>query len=135
MSSSAASITVPDQRSEANIIPLDLASLRFLNEKAIREYALRCSARFRANKFTRVGEDFIDEVKADVEATVRELRKQCATTLHAPLYAQTVEDPPDFVTGAMLRKIEVEFNGIVARIIQNKVQRQPTVGKTLGRTR
>ena len=56
--------------------PLDLSSGRFLNETAIRDHALRCSARFKCNRFTRVGQDFLDEVQADVEAMVRELRNK-----------------------------------------------------------
>lgn len=131
MNNSAPVLPIPERAD--NVI--DLASMRYLNEKAIRDYALRCSARFRANKFTRVGEDFIDEVKADVEASVRAMKKDAPTSLHEPLYTASVEDPPSFATGALMQKVETEVNGLIARIIQNKVQRQPTVGKTLGRTR
>jgi hypothetical protein len=31
--------------------------------------------------------------------------------------------------------VEHELNRLIGRVIQNKVQRQPTVGCTLGRTR
>jgi hypothetical protein len=110
--------------------PLDLASLRYLNETAIREHALRCSARFRANKFTRVGEDFLDEVKADVEAVIRSLRNMAPTKLHEPLEPET-----SCITGMFCDRVGAEFNRLVCRITQNKVQRQPTVGKTLRRTR
>ncbi len=111
---------------------VDLASMRYLNERAIRDHALKCSVVCRGNRFTRVGEDFIEEVKADVEAFIRDLRLKSLTdvTPHAAL-------PPEgiFLTGALLEKLEPILNQTVARIIQSKVQRQPSCGKTLGRTR
>jgi hypothetical protein len=106
---------------------VDLASLRLLNESAIRAHALQCSAKFRANKFTRVGEDFVDEVKADVEAFIRKLRMTCQTSPHDPL-------PPGdlcFTTGLLSDRVMGELNHVIARIVQQKVQRQPTVGSTL----
>jgi len=114
------------------IEPLDLSSGRFLNESAVRSHALRCSARFRNNKFTRVGQDFMDEVKADVEAIVRELRNKAKTQLFDPLEP---DEKTYCVTGALCDKVGVEMNHLICRIIQNKVQRQPSVGKTLSRTR
>ena len=112
--------------------PLDLSTGRFLNESAIRDHALRCSARFRANKFTRVSQDFLDEVKADVEMLVRNIKNQCPTHMHEALEP---DENTCCVTGALSAKVTVELNRLVCRIIQNKVQRQPTVGKTLSRTR
>lgn len=110
---------------------VEIASMRFVNESAIREHALKCSALYRAGRFSRVGEDFIDEVKADVENLVRQLRNSIPVTLNAPL------EPSDkcFVTGVLSDKVMLEWNRVIGRIIQNKVQRQPSVGKTLGRTR
>lgn len=110
---------------------LDLASLRYLNESAIKQHALRCSARCRNNKFTRVGQDFIDEVKADVEAFIRDLRTSANRDVQPhPM----VEPDEDFLTGALLEKLKPILNKTVARIIQSKVQRQ-TTGKTLSATR
>ena len=93
-----------------------------LNESAINEYALLCSKLYRAGKFTRVGKDFRDEVYTDVE--YRE-------TLHPPV---TIPES-GFVKGVVLDKIKAELNLTIGRCIQSKVQRQPTVGCTLGRTR
>lgn len=112
--------------------PLDLSSGRYLNETAIREHALRCSKNFRAGKFTRVGQDFLDEVKADVEAVIRGLRNQCPTRMHPPLKP---DENTGCVTGLLCDRLMPEINDLVCRIIQNKVQRQPSVGKTLSRTR
>lgn len=115
----------------ANTEGLDLASMRYLNESAIKQHALRCSARCRNNKFTRVGQDFIDEVKADVEAFVRDLRNSANKDVQPhPM----IEPDEDFLTGALVEKLKPILNKTVARIIQSKVQRQ-TVGKTLGATR
>jgi hypothetical protein len=102
-----------------------------LNESAINEYALLCSKLYRAGKFTRVGSDFREEVYTDVECIIRKLRNEFRETLHPP-----VEIPKSgFVKGAVLDKIRAELNLTIGRCIQNKVQRQPTVGCTLGRTR
>lgn len=110
--------------------PLDLSSGRFLNEQAVRNHALACSKAYRAGRFTRVGEEFLDEVKADAEALVRELRKKYPT-LHGAI------EPGEnkVVTGLLLDKVEAELNRAICRIIQNKVQKQPSCGVTLGRTR
>lgn len=108
---------------------IDLASGRYLNESAIRSHALKCSAAYRAGKFTRVGGDFIDEVKADVEAFLRALRIT-HPTLHLPLPVDNT-----LVTGNLCDRISPILNDAIGRIIQNKVQRQPTTGKTLSRTR
>lgn len=109
---------------------LDLASGRYLNESAIRAHALRCSQNFRNGKFTRVGFDFIDEVKTDVECLVRELRGKAKTQLHEPL-----ESTERFITGALMEKVELELDRVIARMIQNKMQRQPSCGCTAGATR
>ena len=109
---------------------IDLASGRYLNESAIREYALQCSKECRAGKFTRVGSEFIDEVKADVEAVVRSMR-----ALHSTLDKPAVATTAVFLTGALLDKVSIELNNVTARIIQRKVERQPSRGQTLSRTR
>lgn len=108
---------------------IDIASGRYLNESALRAHALACSKAYRAGKFTRVGQPFIDEVKADVEALVRELRNKYAT-LHPVLLPENTCG-----TGVLSDKVMAEFNNAIGRIIQNKVQRQPSCGVTLARTR
>jgi hypothetical protein len=97
----------------------------------VREFALECSAQFRNGKFTRVGEDFINEVRADVECMIRALDKAVGTSPHEPL------DPGElgFTTGALCDKVMTKWNHVIAAIIQRKVQRQPSVGKTLSATR
>ena len=109
---------------------LDLASGRYLNESAIRSHALKCSETYRANKFTRVGQDFLDEVSADVEALIREIRNKYQNQVHLVLPLENT-----CITGALSDRVMGEINNAIGRIIQNKVQRQPSCGKTLGRTR
>lgn len=111
--------------------PVDFSTMRFLNESAIRDHALRCSARFRANRFTRVGQDFLDEVSADVERLVRELRGRFPT-FHEALEP---DENTSCVTGLLSDKVAKELNRAICRMIQNKTQKQPSCGKTLGRTR
>lgn len=110
---------------------LDFASLRIVNDSAVYTHALECSKKFRAGKFTRVGSDFYEEIHADVEAVVRELRNKWPSTFHEPL------DPGEivFTTGVLCDKIQAELNRAIARLIQNKVQRQPSCGCTLRATR
>jgi len=112
--------------------PLDLASGRFLNESAIRAHALACSAKFKLGRFTRVGQDFLDEVSADVEAIIRDLRSKQTTKLFEPLEP---DEKSSCVTGALSDKVSVELNRLICRMIQNKVSSQPSCGKTIGRTR
>lgn len=102
---------------------------RLLNETAIREHALKCSKLYRAGKFTRVGQDFVEEVQIDVECLVRNIHSKDAT-LHPVLPVEG-----KFTTGALMDKVEENLNGLIGRIIQNKVQKQPSCGVTLGRTR
>lgn len=112
--------------------PLDLSSGRFLNESALRAHALKCSEKFKGGRFTRVGQDFLDEVSADVEALIRSLRSQ-----HQPRVFEALEPETELscVTGALSVKVMTELNRLICRMIQNKVERQPSCGKTLGRTR
>jgi|SRR5579859_59520 len=109
---------------------LDLASGRYLNESAIREHALACSKKFRAGKFTRVGQDFITETLTDVECLIRNIRNNNPVTLDEPL-----ETELRFTTGALMDRLEPELNRLIGRIIQNKIKRQPTVGCTARATR
>lgn len=109
---------------------MDLAPMRYLNRSAIKMHALTCATRLRP-KFTRVGQDFIDEVEADVEAFIRGLLTDSTKDVAA---GPVIEPTDDFLTGALVEKLKPIVNRQVARIIQSKVWRQ-TTGVTLGRTR
>lgn len=115
----------------SNDTTVDLASMRYLNESAIKSHALECSRVCRAGKFTRVGQPFIDEVVADVENIVRDIKcRGQRESVHPPVTTES-----EFVTGALLEKIRVVLNERIAKIIQNKIQSQPSLGCTAGRTR
>ena len=119
-----------ETRSDQTGSIIDIASQRFLNKSAIKSHALNCAANLRP-KFTRVGQEFIDEVEVDVESFIRGLRTESMKDVAA---ASVLEPVDDFLTGALVEKLKPILNRQVARIIQSKVWRQ-TTGVTLGRTR
>lgn len=104
-------------------------SERIVNRTAVHEHALRCSKAIRAGKFTRVGEAFLDEVDAEVERMVREIRNKYPVD-------ELVPDPSTspYVTGLLMEKLRDEFNAAVARIVQRKVRAHPSCGCTLQNT-
>ncbi len=104
---------------------------RITNRAAVKKHALQCSKERRAGKFTRVGEAFYQELEADVEALVRELRNKfpCQTDVVQP------DETLILVTGDLIDKVKTELHIMIARMIQNKVQRQPSCGCTMQNTR
>lgn len=98
-------------------------SERILNRTAVREYALHVSEKVRGGKFTRVGEDFIDAVEAEVSALIRRT------------YPAIPGDMPHvndcFVTGDAMHKMRNALDNFVQAIVFAKVRRHPTVGVTL----
>lgn len=117
-------------KSETTSLDLSSATGRYFNDTAIRDHALECSKRLKGGKFSRVGQDFIDEVHADIECFVRAIRKQWPCFVHEQIQTEVT-----FTTGALLDRIQPVLNEAIARLIQNKVQKQPSCGKTLSRTR
>lgn len=101
-----------------------------LNITAIKKHALACSVARKNGRFTRVGQEFIEEVEADVEAIVRKVLATGYITFGLPVKTEEI-----FVTGALADRMKEVLNTAVAQIIENKVARQPSVGCTLGRTR
>lgn len=109
---------------------VELGTLRLLNESSVKKYALKCSKEIRLGKFRRVGEDFMNEVQADVEAFVRGL-----DVGHGVSNDEMVVYESGFTTGALCAKLREKCELVIAKIIQRKVKRMPSVGVTLGRTR
>lgn len=106
--------------------------MRLLNESAIREHALECSKRYKNGRFTRVSEAFINEVTTEVEAIIREFHARWGNNLvFEPL---SPVNGTRFVTGAMLDKLHEALDISIAKLIQRKVERQPSMGKTIDRT-
>lgn len=106
-----------------------MSEIRIINRSAVHEHALRCSKAFRAGKFTRVGEAFIDEVEADVERLVREIVNKYPVD-------NLVEASPNtsFATGYLMDKTREVLDLVIAKMIQRKVRAHPSMGCTLQNT-
>lgn len=104
------------------------ASMRYLNTTAIKAHALKCSKELRAGLFQRVGQSFVNEVQAEAERLIREINAKYQPAVHAVV---APAEGASFVTGAYLDRAQKILDDAVARIIQAKVQRHPSVGKTL----
>lgn len=100
-----------------------------INRSAVKAYALTVSREKRAGKFTRVSEDFLNLVEAEVETVIRQV-----AVFHGPDTEGGPVEPDDereFITGAALEKIRDRLNKRVQAIISGKVRRHPSIGCTL----
>ncbi len=100
---------------------------RLVVESAIKSHALKVSQTLGKN-FERVGSDFVEAVQADVERLIKVIIGQYQPPIHDVVKA---EEGQRFITGAYLKKAEDIINAAVPRIIQARVQRHPSIGKTL----
>jgi hypothetical protein len=98
-----------------------------INRSAVKAYALVVSREKRAGKFTRVSEEFLDAVEAEVEAAIRQVSSL------SPDAEKPVEpdDDREFITGAALDKIRSRLQDRAKSIISGKVRRHPSIGCTL----
>lgn len=96
-----------------------------INRSAVKAYALKVSAERRAGKFTRVSEDFLNAVEAEVESVIRSVAPYTQEAFVLP------EDDREFITGATIDKTREKLNARARIIIQGKVLRHPTLGCTL----
>lgn len=106
----------------------NIATLRLVNRSAIHTHALKCAKATGRGRFTRVSESFIDSVQAEIESLLHEINRKWQPPVH-PVVA--MEPETVFISGAMLTKARDVLNEATARIIQAKVQRHPSSGKTL----
>lgn len=106
----------------------NLTTNRIVNRNAVKRHALKCAKQTKP-RFTRVGADFLDEVEADVEALLRKIDGS------SPVLYRPLESDAPFVTCNFMTKVTARLNEVIAAMIQRKVERQPSVGKTLNRTR
>lgn len=104
-------------------------SERLLNMTAIKDHALKCSKETRNGKFDRVSQTFLDLVEADIETIVRGLGNACP--VQDGVRPVAIDAHNVFVTGAMADKLGILVHEAIARLIQRRVHRHPTVGKTL----
>lgn len=98
-----------------------------------RKFALLCSGTIKNGRFNRVSPDFMNTVDAGVEKLRREIKEKYKSVTFPDIC--DTEDPhcstPVFLTkherDAIIREIEY----MIGRMIQRKVERMPSVGKTL----
>lgn len=107
----------------------ELTTIRLTNAAAIKNHALKCSKTLRAGAFDRVSQDFIDQITNGIDNAVREINAKWQPAIHSVVAPD--ENKDSFVTGAFMSKVERILNEGVARLIQAKVQKHPSVGKTL----
>ena len=99
-----------------------------INRGSVKDYALKVSRERRAGKFTRVSEEFLTSVEANVEAAIRQTHPGEFNNLVSPVIP---EDNREFITGAALEKIREKLNQRARFIISGMVMRHPTLGCTL----
>ena len=94
-----------------------------INVSATKRHALLCSQKLRAGKFSRVGEDFIQQIEAALEGTARVLAHSVTTEI-----LPTAEY---FLTPAGERAVLDAVNAWIAKAVQKRVKAHPSLGKTL----
>lgn len=97
-----------------------------INRSAVKAYALKVSKDLKCGKFTRVGECFLDQIEAEVEAAIRGL-STAPSTWEPP----KPEDDRNFVTGAAVDKLMEKLHEKTRNIVAGKVMRHPSIGCTL----
>lgn len=98
-----------------------------INRSAVKKYALKISKEKRAGKFTRVSEEFLTQVEADLDSSIRQL----AMMAHDSSMTDPEAGADWFITGQALKKTEERLNILARVIVHRKVMRHPTVGCTL----
>lgn len=91
----------------------------------VKAQALKVSKAYRANKFKRVGKDFIEQVDADVDAYLRKLNSEIRTA------DELIEPTTKLYTPEAAQKILEVLNRKTAAAIQNRVKAHPSMGQTL----
>lgn len=99
-----------------------------INRSAVKAYALKVSKERRAGKFKRVGEDFLDQVAAQVEAVIRGVVTFQGPETEGPI---APDDDREFITGTALDKIRDRLNERTRAIVSGLVRRHPSIGCTL----
>jgi len=99
-----------------------------INRSAVKAYALVVSREKRARKFTRVSEDFLNLIEAEVETVIRSITLSFGPDVDGPVEP---DDDREFITGAALEKIRDRLNERAKAIISGKVKRHPSKGCTL----
>lgn len=110
----------------SGILPGVTKTQSIINRSAVKKYALKVSAEKRAGKFTRVSEEFLTQVEADLDSSIRQLNNADMSEMAIP-----DNDANWFVTGHAAAKLEERLNMLATVIVHRKVMRHPTIGCTL----
>lgn len=95
-----------------------------LSRAALRHHALKVSQQCRQGKFTRVSQEFMDNVEAAIDSKLRSLLAGVSNP-----YGQ-VEPEKTFLTPAGRRKLLASFEKFIAREVHRQADKI-RVGKTL----
>lgn len=98
-----------------------------INRSAVKAFALKVSKERRAGKFTRVGEDFLDQIEAEVEAVIRGI----SGLAQWDQFVKPDESLRGLTTGAALDKVREKLEEKTILITHGKVMRHPSIGCTL----
>lgn len=94
-----------------------------LNRSSVKRYALAVSAARRADKFSRVSEEFLLRCESKLESEIRAIAGDYSDTL--PL------DNLSFITKVARVKAEEKLESLARRIIYMEVLKHPSLGCTL----
>jgi hypothetical protein len=103
--------------------------LFLLNRSAVKAFALQVSKEKRGGKFTRVSEQFIDDIEANIDATIRNLANAYGVSVDE--YTAPDQEISSFTTGRAQVKLRTMLEVAACKIIQLKVRRHPSIGVTL----
>lgn len=99
----------------------------------VRRFGLLCSKTVKNGRFNRMSPVFMDSVDAGVEKLRREIREKYKTVVFPDIADVTDNNvaTPVFLTKHQRDAIVKEVEFMIGRLIQRKVERQPSCGKTL----
>jgi hypothetical protein len=95
-----------------------------INRSAVKAFALKVSKERRAGKFTRVSEEFLTQVEADVDANIR--------AVAGPEWEPAIDSGGCmFITGLSVAKLRDRLNERAKTLVIQRVMRHPSLGCTL----
>jgi hypothetical protein len=104
-----------------------MSDTRLTIASRVRDYALACSKANRAGKFTRVSQEFLDDIEAEVDNLIRQIETKVREPLH-PEPTGVIEYLP---TSNAAQRAHFRLDQAIRKIIRNKVQSTPSCGITL----
>lgn len=96
------------------------------NRAALRRHAIKVSNQIRGGKFTRVSEEFLNQIEASAESVIRKMRADVGSSV----FGQVEPGDENFLTGVGKEHLAEQFNIWIAREIHRQSNNVRT-GKTL----